>query len=546
MQMQPNGAGGRLGSQRDATVADSSSLKSGPQVAKDACFLRNLKCQNQQQAVSCTICALTRAFFAAPVVISLPSLQPCLSLPPGPTILCRCPHHSIMDPKSFMGCPGEIQLVMLDFLSFDDLKRLSLVSKPAHNLAEPRLYSHVVLSWTSRAPRLVPLLRSILHKPSLGHSVHSLRLDGVCRSKGWTLKDCEPPPLSVSALPTTLAVDHIRSTGITDADGWIKELEQGALDAVIALLVSMLPNLETLHLGPDYTIRSFRLGMVFRSALQVNGDNGNEQLPSFQCLRGVRFSGKSREWLHRESNNTADVLPLFRLPAVDWLSVSIDNPKSWPFEISASNVTSLELFRLRERWLGDLLAPLTSLKKLKWRCDYWTKLDNDANQDFIDLDITVKALQHLSGTLIDLAIEIESNPDWHIGEFDPPEYELRGSLRGLETLHHVKNLALPWNSLTGQTPDTTASNLVVMAQVLPAGIEVLELTGDVMEYDRYGWEDEILLEIIKAWLENRGVRSLLSKLRHIVLPIVLNSCVWQDVKIEGSSRFTACGWSERS
>jgi hypothetical protein len=336
----------------------------------------------------------------------------------------------------------------------------------------------------------------------------------------------------------SLALERIRSTGIPCVEDWEHGLQDGAADAMVALLVTMLPDLASLHLGPNFAIETTRLGAMFRCALQMDGQTGSKTLPKFQSLSQVSLRRRLRPWRHPEANNTADVLPFFSLPSIQDLSISIDNPKSWPFDLHVSGVVSMQLFTLRETYLAKLLAPLSALQKLHWQCHYQENIDSHASKPFIDLNTLVKALHNLRKTLVELSIEASSAPDVLRGEYEPPEFQVKGSLEGLQSLEHLKSLSLPWSFLFGSSPDVAVANASSMTEVLPRNLEALTLTPDLLDDEQHDWQDSVIVEAIKVGLGRAESLKHLPNFKRVVLPIPFDSEIDEELKaeLEGFSR----------
>jgi hypothetical protein len=421
---------------------------------------------------------------------------------------------------SLMDWPDELQLSVLNHLSSHDLTRLSLVNNGFRRLAQPCLYAGIVLTWSrDQTPPLALLLRALFERHQLASHVRRLELLGTGFASNVNLAAVEPPPLPVSALPAALAAAHIRATGVSEADQWVQELQAGACDALVALLLSMLPNLTRLQLDSNFTIESSRIGEVFRCAVQGTQERQQQQF-RLAFLRHVTFARRTHEWRHRGVNNAADVLPLFSLPAIESLSVSVDNPVSWPFTLADSPLlTSLTLFRLRETRLSFLLPSLKSLKRLHWHCYYHESLDTYASSHVIDLDAVAEALHHVSETLTELVIEPESEPDYLRGEYEPPGRELKGSLGGLAKMRRLQRLEIPWAFLMGISPDSALTTDVRLHEVLPPSLEILNLTDGLLDYELWDWEDDVFVHGIKAALGSQEATSSLLGLRSMALPI---------------------------
>lgn len=438
-----------------------------------------------------------------------------------------------MAPKSFLDCPGELQADILRLLPFPDLVSLSLVSKNARSLAEPLLYADISLTWTwDHLPGLAPLLRTLLEKPGLSHHVRNLHLNGTGFTKKFNHANVEPPALSVSALPLESASARIRSTGVPHAQQWVDELEAGAADALVALLVSMLPNLACLHLDANFTIVNTYLGHLLRCALATDSDATKVDLPKFPHLRQVTFSRRTHEWRHRNVNNSADVLPFFFLPNVRRLSISIDNPKefAWPTARTPAPITSLELFRLRETRLGPLLSRLRSLRALHWHWYYQENIDSHAGGPVIQLNAMAEALSHVADTLTDLTIEAETAPDILGGEYEPPHVESQGSLKALGKLTNLRTLCLPWLFLMGSSPLAAVESAVGLGELLPPSIEVLTMTGELLDHEQFNWQDDIIVQAIESALGNQNAMSQLTKLQRIVLPIPFDDSMSEETR----------------
>ncbi|KAH0598239.1 hypothetical protein MHUMG1_03534 [Metarhizium humberi] len=235
-------------------------------------------------------------------------------------------------------------------------------------MAEPLVYSTIEITWALRStPPAMLLLPTILDRPDLASHVRTLRLQGDGFENHPEVR--EPPAFPASPLLLDKATKFIQSTGVPFAKSWIGELQLGTVDAIVAALLASMPNLRTLYLGPNFTIKSQLWGGVLRRALCQPKEY---QLPTFTQLRHVTSEYRAKECHHRDIANTADVLPFFYLPNVEHLSVSIDNPAqfAWPSDPPApSSIVSLDLYRLRESRLAPVLSVLRGLQKLHWK-DY--------------------------------------------------------------------------------------------------------------------------------------------------------------------------------
>ncbi|PHH77917.1 hypothetical protein CDD80_7599 [Ophiocordyceps camponoti-rufipedis] len=412
----------------------------------------------------------------------------------------------------------DILFCILDLLPPPSLNSTSKLTKPIRSVTEARLYNSVTAAW---APASVPpptalLLRTLLERPDLSRCVRHLRLVGD--GFGHEVRVCEPPSFTLDSASLARASALISAMGVSFADMWISELQSGSIDAIVATLLVTMPNLETLYLDPNFTVRSRVLGSLFQSTLVETPDNRHHhQLPSFRNLRNVTFSRRFNEHLQLYINNSADLLPLFYLPNLQHLSISLDNPLcfDWPAEApKAPSLKSLEVSRLREAALASLLAPLSQLQHLRWNCFYQPDLDEGISTNVIQLDLMIKAFHQVRHTLTDLTVTAETRRSI-MAFYEPPPVQIRGSLDGLLHLGALRRLSMPWVFLMGFSESSTCLRLP-----LPSSLEELVLTDDLADKGQWQWYDDSIVSAIKSQLECWD-RPTDSSLRRIVLPIPL-------------------------
>ncbi|OAQ62481.1 F-box domain, cyclin-like protein [Pochonia chlamydosporia 170] len=411
---------------------------------------------------------------------------------------------------------SDLLLSILDLLPFADLLSLSTVNKRIHALATLRLYSAVETTWAlDRTPPVTLLLRSILNRPQLSGYVRSLRLVGNAFKDHPEIR--EPPASPLALFSISKGSRIIQSTGVPFAKHWIDELRSGTVDAVVAVLLLMLPNLTSLYLGPNFTVRNQILGKLLQYALWEPPEE--YQLPILGNLQHVTFCRRTEEYRHLNARNTSDVLPFFYLSKIQSLSISIDNPVkfAWPAHTPAPlSLVSLEIYRLREARLKPLLSVLKGLQKLHWHCFYQPGLDRDVSKGIIELDTVAIALNQVCATLTDLTIEAECRPEISAGYYDPPPLEIRASLHGLAHLGKLRRLCAPWVFLMG----FSESSAIKLQDLLSPSLELLTLTADLEDNEEWEWHDDSVVSAIKSELENHSLSSL-TNLYCIVLPIPL-------------------------
>lgn len=448
-----------------------------------------------------------------------------------------------MAAKSLTDWPGDLLLSILDLLSFTDLLSMSMVNQYIRALARPRLYSTIETIWASdHIPPVTLLLRSILDRPELSGYVRNLRLMGHGFKENPEIG--EPPAFPIATPLISKGSKIIHRTKVPFAKLWIEELQYGTVDAVVAVLLLMLPNLESLYLGPNFTVKSRLLGKMLQCALCEPLEE--YQLPIFRNLRLVTFCRRAKEYCHLDISNTADVLPFFYLPKIQCLSISIDNPAEfiWPAHSPApSSLVSLEIYRLREARLVPLLSVLKGLQKLYWHWFYQPDLDSDVSKDIVRLDTMAIALNQVRNTLTDLTIEAETRPKLSAGYYDPPPLEMRASLDGMVYMGKLRRLCVPWVFLMGFSVPSAKK----LGDSLPLSLELLILTADLEENEEWEWDDDSVVSAIRSELE---IRTVSTNLRRIILPIPLDSGKMTDERRKelghiGANAALDLGWIDK-
>ncbi|CAI6100952.1 unnamed protein product [Clonostachys chloroleuca] len=276
--------------------------------------------------------------------------------------------------------------------------------------------------------------------------------------------DEEPPALPVSVLPLPAAAEHIRVLDAPGADTWMEELQAGAVDALVALLISILPNLISLELGPNFTLESAHLGKFLRHTITRIG-NRSSGLPKFPSLNHVVFAGRTNEFRHCNFNNAADVLPFFYLPSLQTIH---------------------------------------------------------ASTYVVALDVMAHALRQVHSTLVKLSIEADTEANELYGGYEDPDVETRGSLHGLAQLAQLKFLPIPWAFLIGLSPEEVPGKMTHLGASLPSGLEVLVMTGELLSVESFDCHDGVIVGAIELLLaEEEAPLRLPPKLKRIILPLPL-------------------------
>lgn len=215
------------------------------------------------------------------------------------------------------------------------------------------------------------------------------------------------------------------------------------------LLICLAPNLSSLHLDPLFTVETDIFVHIHRHSLFSQPGSGYKgtriKLPPFPKLRNLSMCSRFDEIRRTDLNNTADILPVFYLEALESLKLSLDNPTefAWPTTSppTADKLSSLELQRVREQMFSPILAAMPVLKSLTWTCRWINTLDRGVNTSTMDLDAMTSALAPLRDSLINFTINTYS---LYLGNDSRlSKVHLVGSLAGLDQLHCLRRLRIP-------------------------------------------------------------------------------------------------------
>ncbi|KAJ3547609.1 hypothetical protein NM208_g1427 [Fusarium decemcellulare] len=423
-----------------------------------------------------------------------------------------------MGQAPLLDCPKEVQLATIEYLAPSDLAILSRASQGLHRLVEPLLYSAIELSWTLQChPPVTQLLRTLLEKPELSSHVRRLDLSGhgfADESDVWDRPDALP---SIAPLPNDKLSEAVKNIQVSDttADLWVDNVQSGASDAVVAVLISLMPNLERLSLSANWTSETHFLGIMFRSALC---DTQQDSPRRFPCLKHVSFAPMIDEEEHLDPTNTADVLALFYLPNIQHLSISIDNPThfSWPSRGPPDPrlLSSLEVHRIRESRMAPILSVAKGLRKLRYNWFYQSDVDREVSGDIVRLDTMATAFLQVSSSLEELEINAELFPAISRGEYEPRGIKLQGSLSQLCKMNSLRRLRVPWSFLTGLDTYAVPGRLGL---ALPQSLEHLALTKRFIKYEEVDDRDDFMISAFGMELES-GFLSHLTSLKAVYLP----------------------------
>ncbi len=349
--------------------------------------------------------------------------------------------------------PVELWDMIFDHIAESDLATLNNVCTSLHRLTEPRLYR--VIRWTNgkpsevsqRSPRIHLLLHSILNRPELALYITEARFTSYIEN----VRSREPKAIpslwrhgsnsGFTKIESGKVESLIERARLSPKNEWLEEFNRGAGDVIIAILLSQLSKLESLHIevGFQEEDRPF-IGSMLRQAL--TSSTSSTGLPHFETLKMVDIS------IDRANNSfhavvidfDQQVAPLFDLPAIETLSLSWLAPETtplWPgMRPVATTLTTLivKRSRINENILGQLLAATPNLKNLVCELAYEYKFRPN---EFCDCAKLRSALDQIKTTIESLTVQLRfwtssDNLTWET------RWDLVGSLGSMEEYVKLK------------------------------------------------------------------------------------------------------------
>ncbi len=422
---------------------------------------------------------------------------------------------------SLLTLPGEILNPILlkgDFTK-QDLSALSRVCKPLRQLTLPRLYEAIIFNWTtasSETPKILFFLRSLLEKPYLSALVKHFRCIGrkkegiryAKRSPGTLWEEGEMKTLEDGEL-FKMAKDVVLMADLPEPLLWIDAMEMGDIDVLVALILSQLPQLQTLHLDVNFLTNNRFIGFLFKHALSSNNQSSTRRcLSTFAHLRHVESIPALPEQSlpSRAFVDTDQFLSLFYFPAIEILDLFIPNQwaiLSWPKDNlpCASNLRTLNLpgCEVDEEGLKRVLSMTPKLERLSynWLCDIDPPGEFPA--PYLDLTELGKALVQVRTTLRHLSLSIlfyantvlEMDDDRYYGINSPPFL--------FESFDKLEYLEIPFVILFGPHQ----ARFPGLENLLPQFLRHLCLRDDMGTSTCYEWTASACLAKIKELLVRR-------------------------------------------
>lgn len=424
--------------------------------------------------------------------------------------------------QSLLGCPVEMCQHIFSYLSRADLINLCLVHSSLRMLAEPYLYASIKLKWDQdpyqREPQphlITSVLRSLLHRPQLAMYVREVSLvESYVHNSSINVG---PLKISVSENDLDQPCAFVMKTTVAYRSSWLEALQNGVMDAFVAILLSQPLRLTSLSVKGSFLCDSHFIGLVFRTMiLDPNTVDCGLRLDIRQLETVTLQTACDHFRLRNNARNTADLLPIFYLPSIRHFSASIDNPTTFTWPASSppapSRLHSLTLKRIREPFLGQLLSVTDHVQSLHWQWYYFEEAyDEQFNTRTLDLTQITKSLSRVQETLTDLVVSA-----LNVNDPDPLPLTIRGSVKGLAAFKKLKKLTLPFIFLV----ETWSADLTKRIDgCLPPNLESLTITDDLCSNDECEWfdDDTDLFTVLQIWLKTYQATT--PYIRDVNLPI---------------------------
>ncbi|KAH7377602.1 hypothetical protein BKA64DRAFT_750712 [Cadophora sp. MPI-SDFR-AT-0126] len=315
---------------------------------------------------------------------------------------------------------------------------------------------------------------------------------------------------------------------------WKDLMAQGAMDALITLLLSQLHHVTNLVLGPMFTFETALLRQLFYAALFKQADH---ELPTYQHLRVLCLNFDARLGRTIHALRSIDLLPWFHLPAVREFSLISSMPTTWdeiPMQTPASSLlTMLHLTAVEPKHLGHLLTMTPKLKKLRYDWYYRSGVHlgrPDEGSVWVNLDGIGRALVCVRESLEELVITSKCSIEVD-NEYDFLDFER--TLSRIVELDCLKALQIPLPFLSG---NFDARGAIAEEDVIPRNLESLTITDDVLlEWPwQPEWYDTSVSSALERWLRNLKRLKTEPVLKTLVLKEVVRD--WSPVMKEELSQ----------
>ncbi|QSZ36973.1 hypothetical protein DSL72_009065 [Monilinia vaccinii-corymbosi] len=363
----------------------------------------------------------------------------CLPIPSGSSPqTCQIPYFPITQ------LPSDILISLLRLISSPKtLSALSLCSKRLHQYAEPYLYSqfnHLGDACTS----LSYFLRTILREPRLAQYTKIFTANallGYCTDIDMSMLT----PSDWALLKSSLERVHTLETGERDpsfnphiSSQWLSSIEHGNWDALVAFILCLLPNLQSLNIvnhasGCPNGYPYLETILNRAASLQKQSQHPSSSSHPYSLAKLKHLHLAKHDLVHhpRIGFEILRLLPFLNLPSIRTVSghmisdfhfpssIRDEQPPLNPFTLSTIytpplpnftfHTTALTLSHtvLATSTLPKFFSYFTSLKYLSWSWQYDVANARRDGLDYsFDMGVFLNSVLHLSGCLEVLKLRI--------------------------------------------------------------------------------------------------------------------------------------------
>jgi hypothetical protein len=411
---------------------------------------------------------------------------------------------------SLSDLPTEILSAILLHATKEDCLSLATVDRRLHSVATEQLYRNISMDWLNyKLPPVSKLLRTLIDNRGLRPLVKSLTLQGGHSSTQHVYYAIKVP----LTLDQEKASSIILDTHFPHVERWKTAFREGSLDAVVSLIVILLPELVHLSILDNFARDNRILNQTCVHALQSKMRHEGKKSSAEACQLNLSTlcdvtifqrpcTNKDPLW-----KNTPEILAWFYLPAMKRLRLTIDNPFdfAWPFPQppQAQNLRYLDLDKIRECRALPIFAACPQLKELAWNLRHENGSDPGViseDEACIDLRQVTAALACLHDSLEILSLGAECYGGR--SEIEDPPMTLLGSL-DLGPFIKMKSLTVPWNFSMGMRP---SHKKIGHPGTLPKSLTSLLFVHDLGCNQGDDWCDHDFPETCREYLEETRLR----------------------------------------
>lgn len=382
------------------------------------------------------------------------------------------------------------------------------------------------ISWTWNTsphdsnPSIHLLLRKLLKSPHFCASIEHLTFSG------------DPGTIERIDERDIKAVENLlHQAQFPLAPLWIDALNLGNINVFVALILSQLSNLQTLHLDEDFFANSQFLGLLFQLALSPNRSSVRP-VSSFSCLHNVSlFTPKPVAGMKRSSTiasiDTDQMMSLLYLPFIQSIEAVIiprkrvSLPKTNPPCASKLQSLKLPLCELDLDGLTMFLSLTPNLETIYYDrlCDLDPREPDKGPSRVYSLTKLERALVIVRGTLKHLSLPIS----YYASTAMMPDYpdetcRVTSSPFSFQQFQKLEYLEIPFVVLFGYHQTSMASYRP--QSLLPSSLRYLFLGDDLANCVDYEWEAPACLARLRELIPNcMGPDKILSALKCLTLRV---------------------------